>query len=378
MRYVQRLTHANYFGTFIIFLCATVLISCEWTKDEGTHEVGTATTTPPDFTTQPGTPSPPPVNEPPPPSPTPGPSSPDTRIFPNIDLIVEGGASRTQDSMLHLSLIGSPFIIRLMKIGYTTDCSDGQWEEFVSTAEIPVRPTNDINIVSVQFQDDELISSQCLVRTILHDDQGPQIIFTKYPSGALEQGSRAAITYSVTDASPVTSVTCRLSQLEKPCLSGTNEVDITELPEGTYTFQIDATDELGQSSHQAVSWTVVSTTKHLVQSILINDFKKVDILVVDDNSGSMEFEQTSMANRVSNFLAILQGLDWRIGIATTDPTATVAVNTTDPKILSGKWPRRAPRMCTHMSATDCSYRSIALPVNSISIPLCRRPMLSTV
>lgn len=46
--------------------------------------------------------------------------------------------------------------------------------------------------------------------------------------------------------------------------------------------------------------------------------RRVDILVVDDNSGSMAQEQANMATRFPNFIAGLTGIDWRLGITTTD------------------------------------------------------------
>jgi hypothetical protein len=64
---------------------------------------------------------------------------------------------------------------------------------------------------------------------------------------------------------------------------------------------------------------VVSTTRKLTQVIRVNDYKKVDILINIDNSGSMEYEQKNMAQRVSNFLSILRGLDYQIAVTTTDP-----------------------------------------------------------
>ncbi len=48
--------------------------------------------------------------------------------------------------------------------------------------------------------------------------------------------------------------------------------------------------------------------------------EKVDILVVIDNSGSMKYEQASMANRFDSFIDQLQSLDWRVAITTTDIT----------------------------------------------------------
>lgn len=52
-----------------------------------------------------------------------------------------------------------------------------------------------------------------------------------------------------------------------------------------------------------------------VGSTLIN---KVDLLVVIDNSGSMRTEQQNMAARFATLIDQLQGLDWQIGVITTD------------------------------------------------------------
>ncbi len=45
---------------------------------------------------------------------------------------------------------------------------------------------------------------------------------------------------------------------------------------------------------------------------------RVDILVVDDNSGSMEVEQRMMGDRFNSFVTGLGDLDWQIAITTTD------------------------------------------------------------
>jgi hypothetical protein len=44
----------------------------------------------------------------------------------------------------------------------------------------------------------------------------------------------------------------------------------------------------------------------------------VDVLFVDDNSGSMSYEQSKMADRFPDFLASLANLDYRVAITTTD------------------------------------------------------------
>jgi hypothetical protein len=48
----------------------------------------------------------------------------------------------------------------------------------------------------------------------------------------------------------------------------------------------------------------------------------VDILIVDDNSGSMSPEQRNMANRFPTFISSLGNLDWRLAITTTDVSAS--------------------------------------------------------
>lgn len=45
---------------------------------------------------------------------------------------------------------------------------------------------------------------------------------------------------------------------------------------------------------------------------------KVDILIVNDNSASMDEEQTKMSMRFSNFVSALKGIDYRIAMTTTD------------------------------------------------------------
>ncbi|MFZ4403387.1 MAG: vWA domain-containing protein [Pseudobdellovibrionaceae bacterium] len=46
--------------------------------------------------------------------------------------------------------------------------------------------------------------------------------------------------------------------------------------------------------------------------------KKVDVLVIIDNSGSMAFEQENMAMRFNSFFNQLNGFDWQLAIAITD------------------------------------------------------------
>ncbi len=48
---------------------------------------------------------------------------------------------------------------------------------------------------------------------------------------------------------------------------------------------------------------------------------KVDVLFVDDNSASMDLEQASLGTRFAALATALAGLDWQVGITTTDCSA---------------------------------------------------------
>ena len=138
----------------------------------------------------------------------------------------------------------------------------------------------------------------------------------------LEEGSTAEIIAEVKDISPIASVECKMNSVTKPCLAGTNVIKISELPAGNYSFTVTAKDVHGYISTKAITWNVVNKAKYLTQSLLVRDDRKVDVLIVIDNSGSMQYEQQSMGSRVKNMLSVLQGLDYRVAVTTTDPSAT--------------------------------------------------------
>lgn len=211
-----------------------------------------------------------------------------------------------------------------LKWSFTDDCSQGQWEPYTPSKEVTINPDKGNRKVyaSVQFMDYDDAVGPCYKASILHDDRGPQIIFSSYPT-TLEEGQNAEVIYEVTDAGVgVDTVNCKINSLEKPCNDGRNTVTFTNLGLGAYIFNISARDLLGNESEQKILWNVTTLYKNLTQSVRVNNYKKVDILFVIDNSGSMGYEQQSMAQRMRNFLTVIEGLDWQIAVTTTDPTTT--------------------------------------------------------
>lgn len=241
------------------------------------------------------------------------------------DLIYEEGFSinndavRTASPVVELQLRTlSPFKV---KIGYAMDCSDGVWETYTEAMGWQLRTLNAVSTITVKFQDWEGGLSPCYRKSIIHDSEGPEILFQKYPQTALEEGTPIDISAHVSDKlSKVTSVTCNLNGVQKSCFEGLNEIKMATLPLGSYRFTMEATDELNNKSSKSISWEIYSLTKKVAQDVFVDNYKKVDVLFVIDNSGSMQYEQQSMAQRTANFLSVIRGLDYQIGITTTDPS----------------------------------------------------------
>lgn len=315
MAYKYTTTTKRIFMITASTLAALSLTGCLLMEDGGTTETsaGNPVTTPPDFQVHDDNPATPPTG---------GDNT--TQTTPtNPDIIEEGfvineGATKTKDPNLTLRMIT---LNRFeMKISTDLACTGGTWQPWSETIVIPTPLPNAVNMITVQYKDWDQRITRCYRQSILHDAKGPDILFTKYPLAQLEEGSTADIAAEVTDtASTVTSVTCSMNGISKSCFPGRNEVSISQLPVGTYGFTISATDDLGNASTKTVNWTVVSTTRHLAQNVIVNNYKKVDILIVIDNSGSMEYEQQSMGQRTSNLLSVIRGLDYQIAVTTTDP-----------------------------------------------------------
>lgn len=216
-----------------------------------------------------------------------------------------------------------PFSSGYLKLSEDAFCGSGEWRDFVETESVTVQSADAVVTLSAQFRDFDGRTSRCYSRSIKIDDAGPEIIFSQYPASSVEEGSTVEIVYSVTDLlSDVKSVTCEFAGVQKPCLAGTATVQFPSMIAGDYVFKISAEDIFGNRSSKSIGFKVTSLYKQMAQEVKVNQYNKVDILFVMDNSGSMAYEQRSMANRVRNFIDVIRGLDWQIGITTTDPRNT--------------------------------------------------------
>lgn len=207
-----------------------------------------------------------------------------------------------------------------MKVTENEDCKCGSWESFTTNRPWTLKYANQVNTVSVQFKDFEGRISQCTKLSITHDDLAPKVTATLDSTNDYQEPAATKVNIdSVDSGSGIRSVTCKLNGSAVACPAGAASLSFSAQPTGAYNFEITAVDNLGFSSSASLNWSVVTPYKNVVQNYEVKSNDKVDILIIDDNSGSMEYEQKSMAKRMASFLGVLAGLDWRIGITTTDP-----------------------------------------------------------
>lgn len=245
------------------------------------------------------------------------------------NLIIENGVTMTAASSWRLSITSKNAY--QMKISENNSCQGGVWEPFAAQKLWQPSLKNQIVHLSVVTRDFDEIQSGCGTTAILHDDLGPVISMTLDSNNTYLAGDSNELSYQVSDVgSGLNQMSCKLNQVLVSCQSAQGIQTFSVQQSGAYTFEISATDKLGNAAYKTVSWTVQDKYSRHSQSYQITSQNKVDILLITDNSGSMEYEQKSMANRMGTFISKLRGLDWKIGISTTDPQN---VSTGDGRLL---------------------------------------------
>jgi hypothetical protein len=173
-------------------------------------------------------------------------------------------------------------------------------------------------VVSIRAVDNAgNFSSEVLVSFVV-DLTGPMISIFQQPLPAIPTTGSQALGFTVIDgASGVKSIACTFNGVSRDCASGVL-LSFANMTVGTYKFVVVAVDNAGNTSSHTSKWEVRAPVAHTSQ-VTVAAINKVDIVVIIDNSGSMAPEMKSMGQYFSKFLSQLNGLDWQVGIITTDP-----------------------------------------------------------
>lgn len=249
---------------------------------------------------------------------------------------INGGAVSTESPVAVLELGGMEEILR-MKISNDADCECGEWEFYSPTKQWTLQPVDGVATVGVQYKDYEGRVSRCAVATIRFE--APTTTTTTLPPTTTTTTLPPVVT-TTTTLPPVITTTTTLP----PVVTTTTTLPPVVTTTTTLPPVITTTTTLPPvvTTTTTLPPVVITTTTTTLPPVLdtttttttvppqpghdvtqdhdvFGGNKKVDILIVDDNSGSMSYEQKSMANRMSTFLSQLKGLDWRVAITTTDP-----------------------------------------------------------
>ncbi|MCB9072831.1 MAG: hypothetical protein H6623_04350 [Bdellovibrionaceae bacterium] len=152
-----------------------------------------------------------------------------------------------------------------------------------------------------------------------------RIIINKYPSSMSQVGDPQVIDYTVTATnSTIKTVQCTLDNTPIAC-DATDNIDLSNVGEGSHSFEIYGENTDGKSGSEIVHWTVYKKIIVKTKDIIVSSSKTADIIINVDNSYSMANIQTSMASRISNLLSKIQSLDsYRIAVITTEPSSPIA------------------------------------------------------
>lgn len=250
--------------------------------------------------------------------------------LPAGSLSINSGENFTQSKQVQLNLNHS--FVSQMKISNTPDCKCGDWEPYSQIKSWVLTNTNKLNVLSVQFKDYDGVPTECTSAQISHDDQSPKISITADANNLYFNNNSQFFNYTVSDiGSGVKAVSCLVDTQILNCSIEGGKLTTTHLSAGLHTITVKASDKLDQKSVATLNFTIKNPAREITQNKEITAENKVDILVVVDNSPSMQDIQKNMAKRVSSLMDQVKNLDYRIAITTTDPSNKI---TGDGKLLS--------------------------------------------
>jgi len=195
----------------------------------------------------------------------------------------------------------------------TTGCSNGQF-----STPITLTAPDGVKNVTVA-QTDAAGNTGSDNRNFVLDTTAPNVTITAPANGAnivgpftLTGACEAGLALNITGDLLAPSTTT--------CPAGGNYSVSLTVSAGNGSKQVAAsqTDAAGNTGTARATYTV--TPKPNATETFMADIGegKVDILFVDDNSASMDPEQAALGQKFPSFVQEVAGLDWQIGVTTTD------------------------------------------------------------
>ncbi len=178
---------------------------------------------------------------------------------------------------------------------------------------------------SVDFSSKNLKDDGGTSAPVLSDKQKPpQVNITRYPDDHI-LGESTRIGFEIVPGdNPISTMNCYLDKREVDCERGVSQLLFEDLQEGKHLFKVKVEDTVGLGANNQASWIIYTNVadtyqRRQLQVQIESQDNRADILFVVDNSRSMYEEQMGIARRITSLFSKISGLDWRLGIITTDP-----------------------------------------------------------
>lgn len=196
----------------------------------------------------------------------------------------------------------------------STNCTDGQFST-------PIQLTlADGNKVVNANQTDSVGNKGTDSKTYTLDATGPIVKITGPPTGT-RAATGVTLTGTCKSGLPVSITGDVNTPSTTNCTNNLFSADVLFSPsvgaKKLTASQIDANNRKGEDTRNFVRANNAGYESYSSRG----PGGKVDIMFVNDNSSSMEFEQAALGNRFSSFTTQLQDVDWQAGMITTDCTS---------------------------------------------------------
>lgn len=194
------------------------------------------------------------------------------------------------------------------------------------------------------------------VETTVPGKRPPAIVWVQVPGDSQLINEPVTIVYDIIPGtSPVTSIVCQVDGKPVPCSIDGDTITITDGTIGDHNLEIIVVDAENQQVQDNVDWTVHQSFQKVKTPVAVKKKQgPVDILFVVDNSKSMQKEQSNMANRISNFIERVNGLDWRLAIITTDILDKNKTQLSDGRFI--KFPNGNYYITSSLSAEEAKFQ----------------------
>jgi hypothetical protein len=199
-----------------------------------------------------------------------------------------------------------------MSSSVTSACSGGTFSSAI------LFTSGDGSKLITATQTDNVGNTSSDSRTFVRDTTAPLIAITS-PAAGTSSGS--GLTISGTCESGLTvEMTGNINKTSTACITNVFTVNVTFTGSlGSKVVTASQTDAVGNTGTSSRTYQQSNSAGNEIFTSN-GPGGMVDILFVDDNSASMDPEQAALGNRFSSFTAALTGLDWQVGITTTDCT----------------------------------------------------------